>query len=58
MALALAVMSLFGSRVETSSNSAMTVVAICATIIVSFSVIDRMIILKRNFVMSIKQELL
>ena len=44
IALALAIMSLYGSRIALSADSALAVVAVCTTMIVGVSVIDRMAI--------------
>ena len=44
IALALAIMSLYGSHIALSLDSAMAVVAICTTMIVGVSVLDRMTI--------------
>jgi len=44
LALALAIMSLYGSRIALSTDSALAVVAVCATMMVGVSVLDRMTI--------------
>lgn len=44
IALALAIMSLYGSRIALSADSALAVVAVCTTMIVGVSVLDRMAI--------------
>lgn len=44
IAIALAVMSLFGSHIALSPDAAMAIIAVCTTMIVGISVLDRMTI--------------